>query len=152
MMPITMPRMQSFSTRDLLAESVAELVAQSLRDALESRDRASLLVSGGSTPKAMFQLLSGNELDWSKVDIGLVDERFVPDTHGASNAKLVKETLLQGAAASARFVPLVASDDLVEAVSIVERILSRLCCQRPAWSWGLGLTAIRPVGIRELQT
>jgi len=74
--------------------------------AIAARGKASLAVSGGSTPKAFFQNLSDRDIDWSKVTITLVDERFVPADNPRSNHLLVADNLLRGKAAAATFVPL----------------------------------------------
>lgn len=78
-----------------------------LRDALNTRGKASLLVSGGSSPKPVYEVLSQASLDWSKVSVSLVDERWVPEGANGSNATFIKETLLQNKAEAATFVPLV---------------------------------------------
>ncbi len=89
-----------------LAEGLANAVAEALSAAIAARGKATLVVSGGSTPKAFFQALSGKPIDWPKVVITLVDERFVPPESDRSNHKLVTDNLLVGAAAAARFLPL----------------------------------------------
>jgi 6-phosphogluconolactonase len=63
-------------------------------------------VSGGSTPKRFFEALSGRDLDWSKVTVTLVDERFVPADNPRSNHLLVSTHLLKDKAAHAVFLPL----------------------------------------------
>jgi len=83
-----------------LAEAVAGFLAARLKDA----PRASLVVSGGSTPLPFFRALSGKDLDWSRVDVLLADERWVNEDDPASNTRLVRENLLQNRAASARFL------------------------------------------------
>lgn len=88
------------------AEQLADRVAGQLITALETADRASLAVSGGSTPKPFFEALRTRALPWARVDITLADERWVPESDPASNARLVRESLLQGRAAEAHFVPL----------------------------------------------
>ncbi len=88
------------------ASALAERVAAQLRDGIAARGRALVAVSGGTTPAAFFAELARQVLDWARVTVTLVDERWVPDTDPRSNAKLVKETLLQGPAAAATFVPL----------------------------------------------
>lgn len=88
------------------AREVAEVVAQALRGALVQRPRATLVVSGGKTPVAMWQTLRDLPLAWSRVDITLADERWVPPDHPASNEALVRAHLLRGEAAQARWVPL----------------------------------------------
>ncbi len=95
-----------FKTGVELANRLADDVATWLRAAIAKKDFAVLAVSGGSTPKPFFAKLSTIQLDWSKVQITLVDERQVPEDNARSNAKLVKESLLQNFAAEAQFIPL----------------------------------------------
>lgn len=85
-----------------LANEVAEFLAARLREA----SRASLVVSGGSTPLPFFKALADKDLEWSRVDVLLADERWVDETDDASNTRLVRENLMQGKAASARFLSL----------------------------------------------
>lgn len=89
-----------------LANALADAVSADLRHALDARGSALLALSGGSTPKRFMQILSRCELDWSKVTVTLVDERWVPPAHPRSNAHLLEENLLHGKAAEAHFVPL----------------------------------------------
>lgn len=96
----------AFDSRALLADALADRVAAVLGDGIATRGRASLAVSGGSTPGLFFDALSTRDLDWEKVDVTLVDERFVPPDHPRSNHALVAARLLQNRAAKARFVPL----------------------------------------------
>ena len=95
-----------FPDPQALAEALARSVAEDLRDALTTRNAASIALSGGNTPKAFMRALAVQPLDWSRVAVTLVDERWVPEANERSNAALVRTNLLQGPAASARFVPL----------------------------------------------
>lgn len=96
----------SFTDCHALARALAERIAGRLRDAVAERGHALLAVSGGSTPKHFFEALSRQTLDWAKVQITLVDERWVPESNERSNAALVKAMLLQHEASQAQFVPL----------------------------------------------
>jgi len=96
-----------FSDAADCSAALAATVAQRLAQALERDGRAVLAVSGGKSPVPFFHALRSQPLDWSRVVITLVDERFVPADHPDSNAALVREHLLQDAAAAARFLPLV---------------------------------------------
>ena len=87
---------------------LADDIAERLRQALAARGRAGLCVSGGKSPVALFEALRVRELPWSKLTVSLVDERCVPPDHPDSNACLVRQHLLQGAAAQARFVTWIA--------------------------------------------
>lgn len=89
-----------------VAEALAADVARFLVQRLERADRASLVVSGGSTPLPFFQALSQVDLDWSRVDVLLADERWVPEGDPASNTALVRENLLQNKASDASFLSL----------------------------------------------
>lgn len=98
--------LNEFSDPAALAEALADAVSAKLSQAIADRGFASLAVSGGSTPKVFFKALSTRRVEWDKVIITLVDERFVPPENERSNHLLVSTLLLQNAAASARFVPL----------------------------------------------
>ncbi|MDB2386593.1 6-phosphogluconolactonase [Shewanella sp.] len=94
---------KSFDNQALLAEQLAERIANQLQEAVDTRGKASLVVSGGSTPLALFQLLSKKTIDWNDVYITLADERWVDNDHCDSNERLVSANLLQNRAASAKF-------------------------------------------------
>ena len=83
--------------------AIAVAVSAELRRELELRPRARLLVSGGKTPAPVFDALSRAPLDWSRVDIALVDERWLLPDDPDSNARLVREHLLVHHASAARF-------------------------------------------------
>ncbi|MGP9644951.1 MULTISPECIES: 6-phosphogluconolactonase [unclassified Halomonas] len=92
--------------RQALAQQLAEAVSQALAEDLNRQERALLVVSGGSTPVPFFKALAAKPLPWERIDITLADERWVGEESSDSNAKLVRENLLQGAAANANFVAL----------------------------------------------
>lgn len=98
--------MHAFASGAELAAGLADKVAEALSAAIAARGSASIAVSGGSTPKAFFQELSSRVLDWDKVTITLVDERFVPPDNPRSNHLLVNANLLKDKAAAAQFLPL----------------------------------------------
>jgi len=101
----------STESKSELDQKLVDFITAALKKGIVERGSASLVVSGGSTPKAMFQALSATDLDWSKVVVTLVDERCVPDTDDQSNAKLVSENLLQNAAAAAHYEPTFVVDE-----------------------------------------
>lgn len=109
------PPLHAFADGQALAASLAARIAGDLRDAIDARGEATIAVSGGSTPKRLFERLSHEVLDWSRVTVTLVDERWVPDTDERSNARLVESLLLRHNAADAQFVPLYAEAPTPEA-------------------------------------
>ncbi|MCF1428674.1 MAG: 6-phosphogluconolactonase [Shewanella sp.] len=94
---------KSFDSTDALETQLAERIARQLQEAVDARGRASLLVSGGSTPIKLFQALSEKSIDWSNVYVTLVDERWVENYDKDSNESLVRANLMHGQAANARF-------------------------------------------------
>jgi 6-phosphogluconolactonase len=98
--------LHAFDDGQALATALSASIAGKLREAIDARGEALIAVSGGSTPKRLFEALSNEALDWSRVTVTLVDERWVPDTDERSNARLVESLLLQHKAADAEFVPL----------------------------------------------
>ena len=97
---------QRFGDSSELAGALAASVAGDLARAIAARGQALLAVSGGKTPQRFLQALSKQTVDWAKVTVTLVDERWVPASDARSNEGFVRANLLQGAAAAARFVPL----------------------------------------------
>ncbi len=100
----------AFPDGEALAAALAAAVAEDLARGLAARGRASLAVSGGSTPKRFFEALSDMKIDWPNVAVAPVDERWVPETSERSNAALIRRHLLRGAASAATLVPLFTGD------------------------------------------
>lgn len=87
-------------------KDVAAFLIDGLEAGLRERDTARLIVSGGSSPIPVFEVLRQTDFPWERVVISLVDERGVPASHKDSNHKLVNDHLLIDKAANASFVPL----------------------------------------------
>lgn len=81
-----------------LAKAVADEIVDLVKKTLEHKDRFTFVLSGGSTPKKLYELLASAEykdqIDWEKVHIFWGDERYVPFTDEKNNAKMSFETLL----------------------------------------------------------
>ncbi len=120
-------RAREFRSSTLLAAGLALKVAEQLREAITARGNATLVVSGGRSPVAFFQALVKQELDWSRVLITLADERWVPVEHADSNAGLLRQHLLVGPVAKARFLGLYsATASLDEAARQADQALAEL--------------------------
>lgn len=116
-----------FKSRAALDETLSAGIVESLQEAIAQRGRAVLVVSGGSTPKGLFERLSHSELDWAKVTVTLADERWVPGSHRDSNERLLREQLLINKAASATFLSLkTAHESPREAAPSVDQQLAEL--------------------------
>jgi len=95
---------QKFSSNTTLLTEIARKIANSLAAAVNKRGYASLAVSGGTTPMPMFEALSRIDLDWDKVVVSLVDERWIDVSEKDSNENLVRSHLLKNKAAAATFI------------------------------------------------
>ena len=100
-----------YQTADELNQLFADNIAELLQKGITENGRASLVVSGGRTPQAMFNTLSAKSLDWAKVDVTLADERWVDTQDAASNEKMVRANLLINHASAANFVGLKNSNE-----------------------------------------
>ena len=107
--------LHEFRNGDQWSWAAAVAIAAALRRDLHERPRARLLLSGGSTPAPVFRALSQAPLDWERVDVALVDERWLLPEDPDSNAHLVREHLLRGHASAARFEPLTRAGRSIEA-------------------------------------
>jgi 6-phosphogluconolactonase len=85
-------------TPGALADAVASAVAHAVSDAVARRGRCSLLLSGGSTPRAAYELLASRyreRVPWLDVQLFWGDERFVPLTDPRSNYRMAREALVE---------------------------------------------------------
>jgi len=99
-----------FDTRLEASTAAAGRMAELLANRLDNQSKASIIVSGGTSPKNCMAALAKTPLDWQRVQIALSDERWVPPDHEDSNEKLVRESLLVDEAASATLLPVYADD------------------------------------------
>lgn len=109
-----MTDIQTFPDGARWAEACAARLTETLAAALAETGKAVFAGSGGSTPAPIYRRMAQADLDWSKVAVTLIDERYVPETSPESNAALLKQTLMTGPAAAARFVPLYHSEVTVD--------------------------------------
>lgn len=81
-----------------LARAGAQLFVDGVAEAQRARRRFRVALSGGSTPKRVYQLLAApefsNRIDWSRVDLFWGDERYVPADDRESNYRMTAEALL----------------------------------------------------------
>ncbi|MCE3290333.1 MAG: pgl [Caulobacter sp.] len=98
------PAVEAFDSAGDAADAACAAIVARLRAALAEKGSASLCVTGGSSPGPVYDRLKDVDLDWSHVAVTLSDERWVDRSSPDSNARLVRERLLQGRAAAARFV------------------------------------------------
>ena len=109
-----MTTIETLPTADAWATAIAARLEETLAAAVIDTGKAFFAGPGGSTPAPVYARLAQADIDWAKVVVTLVDERYVPETSTESNARLIREVLLTGRAAAARFVPLYQSEITVD--------------------------------------
>ncbi len=87
-------------------EGVAREMAALLAQDIQQHGRARMLLSGGTTPAPVYEMLAEQDLEWARVDVGLADERWLSPQDEDSNAWLVRNSFLKQAE-GAHFDPLV---------------------------------------------
>lgn len=108
------PTLETFPDSAAWAAACAARLGGALAAALADNGKAVFAGSGGSTPAPIYRVLARADIDWSRIAVTLVDERYVPESSPESNAVLIRQTLMTGAAAAARFVPLYRSEITVD--------------------------------------
>jgi 6-phosphogluconolactonase len=76
------------------AEACGDRILALVEEARRARGVATLAVSGGSTPRLMFESMAQREFDWTGVELFWVDERMVPPDDAQSNYRMTRESLL----------------------------------------------------------
>lgn len=117
----------------------AEMLAEALRAGLAENGKAAFAGAGGSTPSPIYQRLAEATLDWRRVTATLVDERWVAEDDPASNAGLLRRTLLQGPASEAAFVALAQPAPTVDRSALIAaRMLDQQAERLDAVLLGMG--------------
>jgi 6-phosphogluconolactonase len=91
--------MNRFADARQAADACGAYILQKLTDAIAGHGRATLAISGGSSPRLMFEFFAAAKFSWDPVQLFWVDERGVPPADPQSNFKLANENWL----APARF-------------------------------------------------
>lgn len=86
-----------FETPEVLLPALADFIVQQSREAIAQHGRFSFVLSGGGSPKRLFELLASDayraQIAWENVFFFFGDERYVPATHADSNYLMAKKAL-----------------------------------------------------------
>lgn len=102
------PELKLFASREAMAESLSEVIGKLIERDVAQTGEATLALSGGATPEALYRKLAASALPWRNTSIVLVDERWVPPGHERSNERFVRDCFSR--AAVARFIGLYEPD------------------------------------------
>lgn len=93
-MAILNQNVEVLADKATLVERAYEIVVQQIKKVIAKRDRFTIALAGGSTPKPLYEALSQADLSWSKIHIFWGDERYVPADHPDSNQRMVRQAWL----------------------------------------------------------
>jgi 6-phosphogluconolactonase len=82
------------SDRQALIDKALEVILQKLQTAIAERGKFTIALSGGSTPKPLYEALATQNLPWDKIYVFWGDERYVPPDHPDSNQKMARQAWL----------------------------------------------------------
>ncbi len=93
------PVIRRFPSLEKLTAAASERVVQVARDAAHKRDRAMIALSGGSTPKSLYERLTEDStirasMPWAALHVFWGDERHVPPSHPDSNYGMAFRALI----------------------------------------------------------
>ena len=111
-----------------LSWRAAEWIVDYIHETLQTQDRFTIALSGGSTPKKLHLLLASdefkNKIEWQKLHVFWGDERYVPFTDDRNNAKMAFDTLLDHVTVPKSQIHIMRTDiDANESASEYEHIL-----------------------------
>lgn len=132
---------RAFETRPEATAAAANLLVSLVGDVLHQGPaaKASLIVSGGSTPGPCFELMSATNLNWSRVTVIPSDERWVPPDHADSNERLIRKRLLKDQAIDGKILPLFRDRvEAKQAPSLIEKDLAGVAQPFSAVLLGMG--------------
>lgn len=96
---MTAQRIHVFADVPALADAVAQQIVTCAQTAVAARQRFTIALSGGSTPRAVFERLASSplkdQMPWAATYVFWGDERAVPPDHPDSNYRMACESLLQ---------------------------------------------------------
>jgi 6-phosphogluconolactonase len=104
-------KIKNFENINILESFLVKKISLCVSGAIKKYGDARILLSGGSTPINLYSLLSQENIDWGKVKVGLVDERFVDQKSDFSNESNIKKHLIKNCAKTAILSPMVCCID-----------------------------------------
>ena len=111
-----------------LSSNASNFIENQIIQSIKIKDRFQFCVSGGSTPKSVYQLLSKRDLEWEKVDIFLGDERCVDPKSELSNSLMLRNSLLTEFGSKAFFYEIFSDikvDDNISKKLLISKLIEK---------------------------
>jgi 6-phosphogluconolactonase len=139
---MTSSKLTALDSLDALNQSVLNAFLDLANASIEARGVFRVSLSGGSTPKKLYQSLSQESLDWNRIEWYWGDERNVPHEHADSNFRMVQEALLGPAkipTSQVFAVPVEPEDPRQAAISYESTLRQKFGNESPFPEWDLVL-------------
>ncbi|MEO1186221.1 MAG: 6-phosphogluconolactonase [Cyanobacteria bacterium J06636_27] len=116
-----------------LVERALALILSKAETAIQERGRFTIALSGGSTPKPLYEALGKQQLPWDKIHVLWGDERYVPADHADSNQLMARTAWLDKVNIPAENIHAMATDaaEPAEAAAQYEQELQKLFNSKP---------------------
>ncbi|WP_061000919.1 6-phosphogluconolactonase [Mycolicibacterium mucogenicum] len=102
---------EKYSDADALVTAVGDRLVAAINGAIEARDVAYIVLTGGGTGIKLLKHVGGHPIDWTKVHLFWGDDRYVPADDADRNIKQAREALLNSVAIPADNVHAMAASD-----------------------------------------
>ena len=87
-------RVEVLADKQALLQRALELVVAKITGAIAARGQCTIVLSGGSTPKPLYEAIADHALPWDKIQIFWGDERYVSADHPDSNQRMARQAWL----------------------------------------------------------
>jgi 6-phosphogluconolactonase len=87
-------RWHSFDSQDAINQAATNRILQAANEAIQQHGSFYIVLAGGSTPKAVYQLLSEQQADWANWHVYHNDDRCLPVDHDERNSKMARDAWL----------------------------------------------------------
>jgi len=91
-------KLHIFDNKEIMSENLAQWICDLIAETLKNQEFFSLVLSGGGTPKLLYQKLASekysSQINWKRINIFWGDERVVPYRDERNNAKMAFDILL----------------------------------------------------------
>ena len=119
-------RVEVLADKQALLQRALELVVAKITGAIAARGKCSIVLSGGSTPKPLYEALAQQALPWDKIQVIWGDERYVSAAHPDSNQRMARQAWLNRVPipeANIHPMPTEAGDPAVDAQAYEKELL-----------------------------
>ena len=93
-----MKDLEIYQDVDDLIKALAEVICETSKEAIEARGQFNFVLSGGSSPKKLYELLAStykDKMDWEKIYFFFGDERYVPEKDQQRNSLMAEKALFK---------------------------------------------------------